>query len=114
MKWLSNYRKHRAETRAQDDEQVILWRQTSQSLARSIHHLCGLCDDLLDVINHTDAADIERSLVETIPARVDSVRHFAHCIAAEASLPGSAAQVDLDPYSLAQLRRTMDNTTPSS
>jgi hypothetical protein len=101
-------------TQTHDDHRVIVWRQTSQSLAHSVQNLCGLCDDLISIINHTDIVESERHLTETIPARVDAVRQFARCIAAEANAPGSAATLDPDPYSLAQLRTTMDDMDVAS
>ena len=87
-----------------------MWRQTSESLAKSIQQLCGLCDDLIDVIESTEVDDEKRELMETLPAKVASVRQYALSIAAEANIPGSEVQLqEADPYSLAALRRMMDN-----
>jgi len=96
--------------RQQDKEQIMLWRQTSESLAKSIEHLCGLCDDLIDVIESTEVGDEKRQLMESLPAKVESVRQYALCIAAEANIPGSSTRpAQEDPYSLTDLRRIMDN-----
>jgi hypothetical protein len=110
MDWIARYHRRRALRRQQDKEQIMLWRQTSESLAKSIHQLCGLCDDLIGVIESADVAEDKRELMESLPAKVESVRQYALCIAAEANIPGSASQLqDNDPYSLADLRRIMDN-----
>ena len=86
----------------------MLWRQTSESLASSIQQLCGLCDDLIGVIESTEIGDDKRQLMDTLPAKVESVRQYALCIAAEANIPGSAVHLqENDPYSLAELRRIM-------
>lgn len=110
MDWIARYHRRRAQRRHQDKEQIVLWRQTSESLAKSIQQLCGLCDDLIDVIESTEVAEDKRQLMETLPAKVASVRQYALSIAAEANIPGSGANVqNKDPYSLAELRKMMDN-----
>lgn len=110
MDWIARYHRRRALRRQQDKEQIVLWRQTSESLAKSIEHLCGLCDDLIDVIESTEVAEDKRLIMESLPAKVESVRQYALCIAAEANIPGSGAQIQPDdPYSLTSLRRIMDN-----
>jgi len=88
----------------------MLWRETSESLAKSIQQLCGLCDDLIGVIESTEVSEDKRELMESLPAKVASVRQYALSIAAEANLPGSAVNLqENDPYSLAALRRIMDD-----
>lgn len=87
-----------------------MWRQTSESLAKSIQQLCGLCDDLIDVIENAEVSEEKRELMESLPAKVESVRQYALCIAAEANIPGSVAKLQQDdPYSLSELRRIMDH-----
>jgi len=88
----------------------MLWRETSESLAKSIQQLCGLCDDLIGVIEAAEVSEDKRELMDSLPAKVESVRQYALCIAAEANLPGSAANLqENDPYSLSALRKIMDD-----
>ena len=110
MDWIARYHRRRAQRRHQDKEQIVLWRQTSESLAKSIQQLCGLCDDLIDVIESTEVSEDKRELMESLPEKVASVRQYALCIAAEANIPGSAVNLqEKDPYSLADLRKIMDD-----
>ena len=112
MDWFAWYLRRRALRRLQDKEQIVLWRQTSESLAKSIQQLCGLCDDLIEVIETTEVSEDKRQLMESLPAKVASVRQYALCIAAEENIPGSAVYLqESDPYSLADLQRLMDTTS---
>ncbi len=110
MDWIAKYHRRRSIRRLQDRQQIMMWRQTSQSLAQSIQQLCGLCDDLIDVIAQAGVEDDKLHLMETLPARVATVRKYALCIAAEADLQGSGAAIERDdPYSLTELQRILDS-----
>jgi len=103
--WINRSTKKLEEERRKNDEEIVLWRETSHSLAASIQQLCGLCDDLIDVIYQMDGSiGQENHLIDNLPAKVESIRRCASYINSEANLPGSAGAYDIDPYSLKELR----------
>ena len=106
MEWIiGKLLKKLEDEKRKNQEEIVLWRETSQSLAVSIHQICGLCDDLIDVIYQIDnGGDRQHNLVANLPAKVESIRRCASYICAEANLPGSAGNPDIDPYSLNELR----------
>lgn len=105
MDWITGSAKKLEEERQKSNQEIVLWRETSQSLAASIEQLCGLCDDLIDVIYQMDGLIGQQNhIIDNLPAKVESIRKCASYINSEANLPGSAGVFDIDPYSLKELR----------
>ena len=106
MDWLLqllNNMKNRAVRRGAHTE-LERWRESSMSLAKSVDELCGLCDDLLEMVPNGDRKMACLGM-QDLARRIDMVRNHARQVGNSRSPHHGSLDFlgSTDPYSLRAL-----------
>lgn len=84
--------------------ELELWRDSSMSLAKSVDELCGLCDDLLEMIPNADRKMASLGM-QDLGIRIHTVRNHARQVGNSRSARHGSLDfiASSDPYSLRAL-----------